>query len=380
MLDRSARPLLSALLFATVSFGTAFAPAHAQLRVEITRRRIQPVPDRDRAVPRAKTAVPQEVTPVIARRPRAQRAVHATSTPAGRPRRRTQPQDQSTATWQRARRRRARHRLVTRLADGRYDVRFRLDGRRSSRRSSRRRLQRRAVAAAAHRAQDRRRHLREAHRRARRVRHAHHLRREERPQRATSCRSPTPTASTRRPVLRSRRADHLAVVVARRHALAYVSFEREKPVVYVQSLTTGQRKRGREFPRQQQRAGVVAPDGRPLAVVLTQGRRLADLLDHPPTAAATPRASRRAPGDRHRADLLARRQVDLIFTSDRGGSPQIYRMPATGGQPQRAHLRGDLQRHPAPQPRRQELRLRASAAAAASASRRRISPRARCRC
>ena len=40
--------------------------------------------------------------------------------------------------------------------------------------------------------------------------------------------------------------------------LAYVSFEQKKPVVYVQSLATGQRARGRELPRQQQRAGVVA--------------------------------------------------------------------------------------------------------------------------
>src|SRR5687768_15452841 len=36
MLDRSARHLLSALLSVTASLGAAFAPAHAQLRVEIT--------------------------------------------------------------------------------------------------------------------------------------------------------------------------------------------------------------------------------------------------------------------------------------------------------------------------------------------------------
>ena len=108
--------------------------------------------------------------------------------------------------------------------------------------------------------------------------------------------------------------------------LAYVSFEQQKPVVYVQSLATGQRKRGREFPRQQQRARVVArrPPARRRA---HQGRRLADLSDQcrrrrAPRASPTAPASIPSPTSRPTGSWL-------LFTSDRGGSPQIYRMPAS---------------------------------------------------
>ena len=60
--------------------------------------------------------------------------------------------------------------------------------------------------------------------------------------------------------------------------IAYVSFESKKPVVYVQNLATGCARGGRQFPRQQQFAGVVA--GRPHARGdADQGRRVAALPD-----------------------------------------------------------------------------------------------------
>jgi TolB protein len=49
---------------------------------------------------------------------------------------------------------------------------------------------------------------------------------------------------------------------------------------------------------------------------------------------------------------------NIYFTSDRGGSPQIYRIPpAGGGNAQRVSFEGKLQRHAAPVAGRQAARL-----------------------
>ncbi len=60
--------------------------------------------------------------------------------------------------------------------------------------------------------------------------------------------------------------------------IAYVSFEQKKPVVYVQSLQTGQRQAVANF-RGSNSAPAWSPDGRRLAVTLTQRRRLAAVPD-----------------------------------------------------------------------------------------------------
>ena len=57
--------------------------------------------------------------------------------------------------------------------------------------------------------------------------------------------------------------------------LAYVSFEQKKPVVYVQSLTTGSRQAVANF-RGSNSAPAWSPDGKQLAVDADPGRRFAD--------------------------------------------------------------------------------------------------------
>ena len=110
--------------------------------------------------------------------------------------------------------------------------------------------------------------------------------------------------------------------------LAYVSFEQRKPVVYVHTLATGQRVAVANF-KGSNSAPAWSPDGRTLAVALTlNGLSQIYLIN-----AADGSGSRR---------LTTSNAIDtepvfspdgrtLFFTSDRGGSPQVYRMPVGGG-------------------------------------------------
>lgn len=120
--------------------------------------------------------------------------------------------------------------------------------------------------------------------------------------------------------------------------LAYVSFERKKPVVYVQSLTSGQRRAVANFTGSNS-APAWSPDGRRLAVTLTkdggsqifsissEGGGQATRLTN--TGSGIDTEPNWSPDGQH-----------ILFTSDRGGSPQIYRMPASGGQAQRMTFEG----------------------------------------
>lgn len=110
--------------------------------------------------------------------------------------------------------------------------------------------------------------------------------------------------------------------------LAYVSFESQKPVVYVHSLSDAQRIAVANF-RGSNSAPAWSPDGRSLAVALTR-----DGLSQIYLISAT--------GEGAPVRLTASSGIDtepvfspdgkvIYFTSDRGGAPQIYRMPASGG-------------------------------------------------
>ncbi len=120
--------------------------------------------------------------------------------------------------------------------------------------------------------------------------------------------------------------------------LAYVSFEGRKPVVYVQSLTTGNRQAVANF-RGSNSAPAWSPDGKRLAVTLTKdGGSQLYLIDADGGGAPTRLTHSSA------IDTEANFSPDgqwIIFTSDRGGGPQIYRMPASGGQPQRYTFEGN---------------------------------------
>lgn len=120
--------------------------------------------------------------------------------------------------------------------------------------------------------------------------------------------------------------------------LAYVSFERKKPIVYVQSLVTGQRRVAANFPGSNS-APAWSPDGRRLAVVLTKdGSSQIYLVSADGGNGATRVTSSSA------IDTEPSFSPDgqwILFTSDRGGSPQIYRAPVSGGPAQRLTFEGN---------------------------------------
>jgi TolB protein len=128
--------------------------------------------------------------------------------------------------------------------------------------------------------------------------------------------------------------------------LAYVSFESRKPVVYVHDVATGGRRLIANF-RGSNSAPAWAPDGRTLAVTLTRdgGSQLY-------TIAATggePRRLTQSAGI-DTEPIYSADGSTIYFVSDRGGAPQIYRMSATGGQPQRVTFTGSYNISPALSP------------------------------
>ena len=242
------------------------------------------------------------------------------------------------------------------LADGRVDVRFALvDVVKQSTLVSMQ-LHRHAAAVPRHGAQDRRHHLREAHRRPWRVLDAHRVHHQ--------AGAALPAARRRRRRRRSagRSSRRTSRCCRPRWSpdgsrLAYVSFENKKPVVYVQSLDTGAAPGGRELPRQQLVAGVVA--GRPPARRhADQGRRLADLHDE------RRRQQRHARADvarhRHRGDVHARRPVAAVHVRSRRHAADLPRAASDAAQVERLTFDGSYNVSPRPAARRQGLRVRAS--------------------
>lgn len=118
--------------------------------------------------------------------------------------------------------------------------------------------------------------------------------------------------------------------------LAYVSFEKKKPVVYVQSLVTGQRQIVADF-KGSNSAPAWSPDGKRLAIVLTRAGNSQLYLINSDGSGVT-RWSYSSGIDTEPDWSPDGKWV--IFTSDRGGSPQIYRMPASGGEAKRLTFEG----------------------------------------
>jgi TolB protein len=128
--------------------------------------------------------------------------------------------------------------------------------------------------------------------------------------------------------------------------LAYVSFESRKPVVYVHDVSTGQRRLIANF-RGSNSAPAWSPDGRTLAVTLTRdgGSQLY-------TIASTGGEAKRLTqsGSIDTEPLYSADGRSIYFVSDRGGAPQIYRMGAGGGEPQRVTFTGSYNISPALSP------------------------------
>lgn len=128
--------------------------------------------------------------------------------------------------------------------------------------------------------------------------------------------------------------------------VAYVSFESRKPVVYVHDVSTGKRRLIANF-RGSNSAPAWSPDGRSLAVTLSRdgGSQLYTIDAH----GGDPRRLTQSSG----IDTEPVYSPDgkyIYFTSDRGGAPQIYRMPAGGGSPERVTFTGSYNVSPAVSP------------------------------
>ncbi len=128
--------------------------------------------------------------------------------------------------------------------------------------------------------------------------------------------------------------------------LAYVSFESRKPVVYIHEVATGRRRVLANF-KGSNSAPSWAPDGKTLAVTLSRdGGSQLFLID--------------AQGGEPRR-LTSSSSIDtepvfspdgstIYFVSDRGGLPQIYRIPTSGGPVQRVTFAGNYNISPAISP------------------------------
>jgi TolB protein len=128
--------------------------------------------------------------------------------------------------------------------------------------------------------------------------------------------------------------------------LAYVSFENGKAVVMVQDVASGQRRSLANF-RGSNSAPAWSPDGKRLAVTLS--RDGVSQLYMMAAEGGEPRRLTTTSAIDTEAVFSPDGQL-LYFVSDRGGSPQIYRMPATGGNADRVTFNGSYNISPAISP------------------------------
>ena len=129
--------------------------------------------------------------------------------------------------------------------------------------------------------------------------------------------------------------------------LTYVSFEANKPVVYLHDVRTGERRAVANF-KGNNSAPAFSPDGKTMAVALSMGggthiylmnlngtnlRRFTNSqgIDTEPVF---------SPDGRY-----------VYFTSDRGGTPQIYRQPVEGGAAERVTYTNEYAISPAVSPK-----------------------------
>lgn len=119
--------------------------------------------------------------------------------------------------------------------------------------------------------------------------------------------------------------------------LAYVSFESRKPVVYVHDVSSGKRRVLANF-KGSNSAPTWSPDGRTLAVTLSRdGGSQLFLI---PAAGGEPQRLAQS-GSIDTEPVFAPDGSAIYFVSDRGGSPQIYRTPVRGGPVQRVTFSGN---------------------------------------
>ena len=128
--------------------------------------------------------------------------------------------------------------------------------------------------------------------------------------------------------------------------LAYVSFESRKPVVYVHSVASGQRRLVANF-KGSNSAPAWSPDGGTLAVTLSRdgGSQLFTL----PSGGGEPRRLTQSPSI-DTEPIYSPDGSSIYFVSDRGGAPQIYKMSSSGGNPTRVTFSGSYNISPSISP------------------------------
>lgn len=130
------------------------------------------------------------------------------------------------------------------------------------------------------------------------------------------------------------------------HELGYVSFESQKAVIWVQDVLTGKRRMVANF-RGSNSAPAFSPDGSSLAATLSRdGNSQLYLLNRDGSNAR--RLTTSSGIDTEPAFAPDGRSV--YFTSDRGGGPQIYRVPVGGGNAERVTFSGSYNISPAVSP------------------------------
>lgn len=119
--------------------------------------------------------------------------------------------------------------------------------------------------------------------------------------------------------------------------LAYVSFEKKKPIVYVQTLATGNRlvlanHKGNNS------APAWSPDGSKLAIVLTYAAN-SQIYTVDAKGGSLKQITKSSAIDTE--PVFSPDGNWIYFSSDRGGKPQIYKVSAGGGSPNRVTFEGN---------------------------------------
>jgi TolB protein len=128
--------------------------------------------------------------------------------------------------------------------------------------------------------------------------------------------------------------------------LAYVSFESRKPVIFVHDVATGKRRLVANF-KGSNSAPAWSPDGKNLAVTLSRdGGSQLFLMD---ANGGEPKRLAQSGSIDTEPYFTADGKL-IYFVSDRGGSPQIYKMAASGGNAERITFSGSYNISPSISP------------------------------